>query len=87
MVVTGERYELESELSNLIDINLENEKSMRQLEDDILENLKNCDPKNILDNDDIINKLDSTKDESTRIKKYKEESDIRQSVINHERNQ
>lgn len=60
---------------------------MRQLEDDILENLKNCDPKNILDNDDIINKLDSTKDESTRIKKYKEESDIRQATINHERNQ
>jgi len=69
MIVSAERYELESELTNLIEINLANEKSMRQLEDNILDNLKNCDPKKILDDDEIINKLDNTKDESSRIKK------------------
>jgi len=69
MIVTAERYEIESELSNLIEINLANEKVIRQLEDNILENLKNCDPKKILDDDDIISKLDSTRDESLRIKK------------------
>lgn len=69
MIVSAERYELESELTNLIDINIANEKSMRTLEDNILDNLKNCDPKKILDDDEIINKLDNTKDESVRIKR------------------
>lgn len=87
MIVSAERYELESELTNLIDINIANEKSMRTLEDNILDNLKNCDPKKILDDDEIINKLDNTKDESVRIKRYQEESDLRESSILVERNQ
>lgn len=52
-----------------------NKKALKQFEDDILITLKTCEHVKMLEDDEIINKLDNTKEESNRIKKDQIESE------------
>jgi len=86
LVVSIEKYDLEQERNQLIEQNAKNEKILEGLEDDILENLKNSDPDKILDEDDLINKLEQTKTEANRIKKDQIVAKEREEQIKVERN-
>lgn len=66
-------------------MNTINQKVLKQFEDDILTTLKNCDQAKLLDDDEIINKLDNTKEEANRIKKDQIESEKREQQIKIER--
>lgn len=76
---------MESELNNLIEMNTMNKKALKQFEDDILITLKTCEHVKMLEDDEIINKLDNTKEESNRIKKDQIESEKREQQIKIER--
>lgn len=62
-----------------------NKKALKQFEDDILITLKTCEHVKMLEDDEIINKLDNTKEESNRIKKDQIESEKREQQIKIER--
>jgi len=69
LVVSLERFELESERNSLIEQTSVNERQLKEFEDDILNMLQNTDADKILDEDDVINKLANTNEESARIKR------------------
>lgn len=66
-------------------MNTMNKKALKQFEDDILITLKTCEHVKMLEDDEIINKLDNTKEESNRIKKDQIESEKREQQIKIER--
>jgi len=68
LVVLIEKFEIESERNQLIETNNTNTKRLIVTEDEILEELENSDPDKILDDDELINKLSTTKEDSKRIK-------------------
>lgn len=69
LTVSIEKKELEEELMRLIENNARNEKKLQEKENDILETLKDTKSQKILDDDDLINKLSTTKEEANRIKR------------------
>jgi len=86
LAVSIEKADLERERIKLTEDNAKNVELLQQMEDDILENLKNSDPDKILDEDDLINKLYNTKNEANRIKKDQEVALEREEQIKIERN-
>jgi len=86
LAVSIEKADLERERIKLTEDNARNVELLQQMEDDILENLKNSDPDKILDEDDLINKLYNTKNEANRIKKDQEIALEREEQIKIERN-
>jgi len=68
LVVFIEKFEIESERNQLIETNNSNFKKLIVTEDEILEELKHSDPEKILDDDELINKLTATKEDSKRVK-------------------
>jgi len=85
LVVSLEKFELESERNSLIELSTENERILIELENQILEELKNSDPEKILDDDEMIIKLGTTKEESSRIKKDQRQAHERDILISKER--
>lgn len=69
LTVSIEKKDLEDELMRLIENNARNEKKLQEKENDILETLKDSKSEKILDDDDLITKLSTTKEEANRIKK------------------
>jgi len=67
LVVSIEKRELEEERNQLIETNAFNIRKLKEKEDLILDALKNSDPEAILDQDDIINQLSTTKEEASKI--------------------
>lgn len=57
LVVGIEKADLEQERLNLVETNAKNEKILTEKEDEILSDLKKSDPKTILNEDTLINKL------------------------------
>mmetsp|Transcript_43342 Transcript_43342/g.36316 ORF Transcript_43342/g.36316 Transcript_43342/m.36316 type:complete len:91 (+) Transcript_43342:234-506(+) len=66
-------------------MNTINQRVLKQFENDILVTLKNCETEKLLEDDEIISKLDNTKEESNRIKKDQNESEKREQQIKIER--
>jgi len=85
-IVFIEKYDLESEKSRLIEITASNEKALLKYENEILDDLRTSDPIKILEDDEMINKLANTKDESNRIKTDNEITKKRDQEIELERN-
>jgi len=85
LTVSIERKELEEELMRLIENNARNEKKLQEKENDILETLKDSKSEKILDDDDLINKLSTTKEEANRIKRDYEIAREREEDIKVER--
>jgi len=85
LVISIEKYELESEKKSLVEQSTQNEKQLKEYEDEILETLKNTESEKILDDDDLINKLKITNEESARIKNDQKLAFVRDKEIIHER--
>jgi len=85
LVVAFEKAELEQERELLIKTNAENEEKLKNYENDILKGLEKSDPDKILDEDDLIDKLATTKIEANRIKHDQQIANLREKFINNER--
>jgi len=85
LVISIDKKEIEEERNQLIEANARNTKMLIEKEDQILDSLKNSNPDEILDRDDIINQLASTKAESTNIKEAQIKAKEREEQIMQER--
>jgi len=85
LVVSIEKRELEEERNALIEANASNIKKLLEKEDLILDSLKNTNPDEILDDDDIITQLSVTKKEANLIKQAQEKTKLREDQIMEER--
>jgi dynein heavy chain len=85
LVISIDKKEIEDERNQLIETNARNTKMLIEKEDQILDSLKNSNPDEILDRDDIINQLASTKAESTNIKEAQIKGKEREEQIMQER--
>mmetsp|Transcript_13790 Transcript_13790/g.11484 ORF Transcript_13790/g.11484 Transcript_13790/m.11484 type:complete len:192 (-) Transcript_13790:1086-1661(-) len=85
LVVSIEKSELEADRVMLVEQGAKDEVMLVKLEDDILMALEQADPETILDFDDIIDQLSTTKNEARNIQERQREAAEKQEQIKVER--
>jgi dynein heavy chain len=67
VVINKEKAELEETLNNLMNEINQNQRKLKELDEQLLDNLANCDNDHILENKDLVETLQKVKPESKRV--------------------
>lgn len=85
VVINKEKAELEETLNNLMNEINQNQRKLKELDEQLLDNLANCDKDHILENKELVETLQKVKTESKRVATAIENSEVKQEQIKKER--
>jgi len=85
VVINKEKAELEETLNNLMTEINTNQKKLKDLDEQLLNNLANCDKDRILEDKELVDTLSKVRNESKRVETAIQNSEVKQEQIKKER--
>jgi len=85
VVINKEKAELEETLNNLMNEINQNQRKLKELDEQLLNNLANCDKDRILEDKELVDTLSKVRNESKRVETAIQNSEVKQEQIKKER--
>mmetsp|Transcript_86953 Transcript_86953/g.188144 ORF Transcript_86953/g.188144 Transcript_86953/m.188144 type:complete len:196 (+) Transcript_86953:554-1141(+) len=85
VVINKEKAELEETLNNLMNEINQNQRKLKELDEQLLNNLANCDKDRILEDKELVETLSKVRNESKRVETAIQNSEVKQEQIKKER--